>query len=351
MVIQYKCPDCGAGMVFNSQTGKLYCDSCGHSEEIENYNTGDFQEFEEHFHSSTFEGDEVNQYQCNNCGAILLTDKDTTATTCSFCGSPVILGDRLSGALAPSKVIPFSISKSEAEAAFKKWCHHGLLMPKDFKQADRIKSLAGMYVPFWLYDLQGQGEAIAHCTRIHTHDEGDTIVTKTNHFDVYRKVDLRYNNVPADASEKMPDDLMDKLEPFDYNNMKDFNTPYLAGFVSEKYNYTDREMFPRVQQRVTRYIDDYISESIKGYSTKNIINRDYHAKQINAEYALFPVWMVYYDYGHSEYTFAMNGQTGKIAGKPPLSAAKAVSGAAGITLFLFIICRIITVLMGGPLLW
>ena len=150
MVIQYKCPGCGADMVFNSQTGRLHCDSCGHDEEIEGYNTEDFQEFEEHFHSSTFEGDEVNQYQCNNCGAILLTDKDTTATTCSFCGAPVILGDRLSGALAPSKVIPFSISKSEAESAFKKWCHHGFLMPRSFKHADRIKSLTGIYVPFWL---------------------------------------------------------------------------------------------------------------------------------------------------------------------------------------------------------
>ena len=109
MVIQYKCPGCGADMVFNSKTGRLHCDSCGHDEEIENYNAEDFQEFEEHFHSSTFEGDEANQYQCNNCGAVLLTDKETPATTCSFCGSPAIFGDRRSGALAPSKVIPVSI--------------------------------------------------------------------------------------------------------------------------------------------------------------------------------------------------------------------------------------------------
>ncbi|MFG6394997.1 MAG: TFIIB-type zinc ribbon-containing protein [Lachnospiraceae bacterium] len=351
MVIQYKCPGCGADMVFNSKTGKLYCESCGHSEEIEGYESEDFQEFEEHFHTSTFGDDEINQYQCNNCGAILITDKDTTATTCSFCGSPVILGDRLSGALAPSKVIPFSISKREAEAAFKKWCHHGLLMPKGFKQADRIKSLTGMYVPFWLYNLQGQCEAVAHCTRVHTYDEGDSIVTKTNHFDVYRKADLRYNNVPADASEKMPDDLMDKLEPFDYNNIREFNTPYLAGFISEKYNYTDKEMFPRVQQRVMHYMDNYILNSIKGYSAKSIINRDYNTRQISAEYALFPVWVVYYDYGRSEYTFAMNGQTGKIAGKPPISTGKIFGSITGITVLLFAICRIITILMGGPLLW
>ena len=110
-------------------------------------------------------------------------------------------------------------------------------------------------------------------------------------------------------------------------------------------------MFPRIQQRVTRYIDNYVSSTIMGYSTKNIINHDYRARQINAEYVLFPVWMVYYDYDHSEYTFAMNGQTGKIAGKPPLSIGKAAGGAAAITLLLFIICRIITVLMGGPVLW
>ena len=206
------------------QTGRWYCDSCGRSEVIDDYKAGEFKPFEEHFHTSAFDGDEVNQYQCNNCGAILLTDKDTTATECSFCGAPIILGDRLSGVLAPSKVIPFAISKKEAETAFKKWCRHGFFMPKGFKQADRIKNLTGMYVPFWLYDVQGHGEVFAHCTRIHRHDEGDFIVTKTHHYDVYRKIDAKYNNIPADASEKMPDNLMDKLEPFDYSGMKNFNT-------------------------------------------------------------------------------------------------------------------------------
>lgn len=350
MVIQYKCPDCGADMTFDSKTGKLYCGSCGHSEVIENYEVEDFKPFEEKFHTSAFEGDEVNQYQCNSCGAILLTDKDTTATTCSFCGAPVVLGDRLQGALAPSQVIPFSISKKDAEAAFKKWCRHGIFMPKDFKQADRIKSLTGMYVPFWLYDVQGQGEAFVHCTRIRKHEEGSYIVTKTSHYDVYRKIDTRYINIPADASEKMPDTLMDKLEPFDYTNMKKFNTPYLAGFISEKYNYTDKEMFPRAQKRVNSYMDDYISSSIAGYSSVNIINRDYDIRQRSAEYVLFPVWMVYYDYDNLEYTFAMNGQTGKIVGTPPLSKSKVIVSATLATLILFIICRIITVLMGGPLL-
>ena len=100
--------------------------------------------------------------------------------------------------------------------------------------------------------------------------------------------------------------------------MKKFNAPYLAGFISEKYNYTDREMFPRIQSRISNYMDTYMHNSIRGYSSVNFVNRNYNIRQLKAEYALFPVWMVYYDYDHSEYTFAMNGQTGKFVGDLPM---------------------------------
>ena len=109
-------------------------------------------------------------------------------------------------------------------------------------------------------------------------------------------------------------------------------------------------MFSRIQERVTGYMEEYIASSITGYSSVHTVNHECHIMQRSAEYVLFPVWIVYYDYDHSEYTFAMNGQTGKIAGMPPLNKAKAISSMAAVTLLLFIICRIITVLMGGPVL-
>ena len=37
--------------------------------------------------------------------------------------------------------------------------------------------------------------------------------------------------------------LMDKLEPFDYADLKDFNMPYLAGYLAETYNYDSKELF------------------------------------------------------------------------------------------------------------
>lgn len=351
-------------MTFDSTSGMLSCSSCGRKDKIEDIKhtnpedsaddvdevNGDFEDFEEETHSSTFGEGEAAQYQCNNCGAVLITDADTAATTCSFCGAPMILGDRLSGSLAPTKVIPFTISKTEAQETFKKWCKRGLLTPKGFMSAERIKNITGIYVPFWLYDVNGRGEADATCTRVRTYESGDYIYTETKYYDVYRKVDLNYDKIPVDASAKMNDNLMDKLEPFHYDNLKQFNTPYLAGYIAEKYNYTDKELFPRVKERAESYVNSFIDSTINGYSSTTYNNKYIDIKQRRAEYALLPIWMICYDYKQSEHMFAMNGQTGKIVGKPPLSKGKIALWFGGISGVLFIILKVISLLLGGGLL-
>jgi len=361
MVVQYKCPTCGADMAYDSVSGKLLCDSCGRQETIEsmshrNKSEGygsdtqtdasyDSEHSHQHFHE-----EEVKEYHCNNCGAVLLTDKDTTATTCSFCGAGIVISDRLSGNLAPAKVIPFNINKTQAQESFRKWCKKGRLTPKGFMTADRIKSITGLYVPFWLYDVNGRGEADATCTRVKTYERGDYIYTDTSFYHVYRQVNLNYIKVPVDASEKMNDGMMDKLEPYHYKDLKDFQMPYLAGYLAEKYNYDDKDLFPRIQSRVSGYVSNYIRSTINGYSTTTYNHENLNIKQRKAEYVLFPVWMVCYDYKQSEHTFAMNGQTGKIVGKPPISMSKVAAWFAGVSGGAFLLLKIIALLSGGPLL-
>lgn len=333
MVIQYKCPNCGADMAFDSATGMLHCESCGHDEAIENMDQNVHQKDRQmeretyqnwnnvHTHQ-TFSGENTKEYVCKNCGAVIFTDADTTATNCSFCGAAVVLGDRLQGTYAPAKVIPFKISKDEAKQAFRKWCGKGLFTPNDFKPADRIKSITGMYVPFFLYDMHGDAELNATCTKVRTYTRGDYIYTETQYFNVYRNADLTYLKVPADASEKMNDDMMDRLEPFHYNELKDFQMPYLAGYLAEKYNYDEKQLFPRVRSRVEDFADSYLRSTIHGYSTTRVNHEHVNVQPIDTFYTLIPVWMVYYDYDHAEHTFAMNGQTGKIVGTPPISKQK-----------------------------
>lgn len=82
MIIQYKCPSCGADMNFDSKSGNLSCDSCGHQDNI--------ADFEEELIVKTYSGEEAVEYQCENCGAVVTTEPDTTATQCSFCDAAVL---------------------------------------------------------------------------------------------------------------------------------------------------------------------------------------------------------------------------------------------------------------------
>lgn len=377
-VIHYKCPNCGSDMAFDSRTGSLRCASCGRTDNIENMKKHSSSDEDGTFHyemdeddikaadsayeqdyadansgdepsrHSTFQEHEAHEYHCKNCGAVLITEANTTATTCSFCGAGVVLSDRLTGNLAPAKVVPFTISKEQAQEAFKKWCKKGLLTPSGFMTADRIKNITGLYVPFWLYDMNGRGEAEATCTRVRTYSDADWIYTETKYYNVYRKVDLNYSRVPCDASRKMEDGMMDKLEPYHYDNLKAFNMPYLAGYIAEKYDFTDEDMLPRIKQRVGSYVDNYLSSTINGYSSVMYHRKDISIRKKKADYTLLPVWMVCYDYKQAEHIFAMNGQTGKIVGKPPLSKAKIFGWFAGVSAGSFLLFQLLT-LIGGAL--
>lgn len=366
MVIQYKCPKCGANMMFDSLSGMLTCASCGHSIDIQEYAkaeggeyeaeaakdnveemTGEFRDIEEEVSDNTFD-DSVVRYHCENCGAELVVTEDTTATKCSFCDSPMILADRMKGKRAPTKVIPFRISREKAVEGFRKWSKKGLITPGNFASEQRIQDIVGIYVPFWLFDVTGQGEVNANCTRVSHYSSGNYNVTATKHYKVWRKFDLDYERIPADASERMDDTLMDRLEPFRYEDLEDFSAMYLPGFVAEGYNYTDDDLMERVSARVRKYIDEYVRNTMGTYTTVNITDRDYHVMKKKTDYALLPVWMINYSYQNGEHVFLMNGETGKIVGKLPVSKAKVAAWFLGVGGGLFAILRIITeVFLGG----
>lgn len=326
-------------MVFDSESGMLACPSCNRQENIE--------ELPEQYIVSTFSEEETKEYNCENCGAVLITEVETVATMCSFCGAGVVIADRVTADLAPTKVLPFKISKAEAQRAFQKWCRNGLLTPKGFMTADRIKNITGMYVPFWLYDLNNDVKVDAVCTKVRTYTRGDYIYTETRYYKAYRHLNLDYLKVPVDASEKMDDTLMDRLEPFPYNELKSFKTPYLAGFIAEKYNYDDEELFPRAKQKISKYIDSYIRSTFANYSSTSIKNKHIKTNNLNSRYVLLPVWIVVYDFNKMEHTFAMNGQTGKIVGKPPISKRKVAYWFSGIASSTLLILKIASFAMGG----
>ncbi|MFA9376797.1 MAG: hypothetical protein ACERKZ_08580 [Lachnotalea sp.] len=311
-------------MTFDSEKQQLVCPHCNTLKSVE--------EMGSNLDESTME---VKSYHCPTCGAELVTDVNTTATFCNYCGNSALIESRIIQD-RPSAVIPFSTSKEEAKAAYLKWCKKGMLTPKSFITQNTIEKISGIYVPFWVYDYDTEVSLRADCTRVRVERHGDTEYTHTDHFDVYREVKTSYNKVPADASEKMDDDIMDKLEPFNYNSLKQFEIPYLSGFLSEKYSYTSEEMRERVEKRINQYASSAARNTISGYATTNVIYEDIRLNNISAKYILLPVWILNYRYLGKNFVFAMNGQTGKVVGDLPISKAKMTGWFTGITVGAFV---------------
>lgn len=341
MVLHYKCPGCGSDMAYDADTGMLACPACRMQLNI--------QEMEERLEADSAAAETVT-YHCNNCGADLETLAETAATTCSFCGAGVVIADRVAGELSPHFVIPFTISKEEAIKAFKKWCRNGRLTPRGFMTADRIKSITGIYVPFWLYDLNSRVKASAAATKVRTYRRGDYLYTETSHFDVYRELDLYYNMVPVDASVKMDDKYMDLLEPYQYSGLKDFKPAYLAGYLAEKYQFTDDELLRRAKEKISSFINEAVRSSITGYTTVTRLSTDIDSRNMQSRYVLLPVWLIVYDLDNFQHNFMMNGQTGKVIGKPPLSYGKIAAWFGGIAAGTLLALKTLSLAMGGGFL-
>lgn len=204
-----------------------------------------------------------------------------------------------------------------------------------------MDSISGVYVPFFLYDCKSNTAMNAHCTTVRTWRSGNKEYTETRHFEVMRDIDTEFLKVPVDASVKMDNDLMDKLEPFDYSGLKPFAMPYLSGYMAERHSDSEGKLLSRALGRIQRYAEEYVRSTMSGYSTVQVFNSNFQCRDKKVHYVLLPVWVANYDYKGKKYTFAMNGQTGKVVGKPPVSIGKVLAWFGGITAVSFLILLLI----------
>lgn len=358
-VTNYQCPACTGPLHFEGTTGKLECEYCGSAyavEEIEAMYADKEEKAQENFQQAQEKASEKAQqapgeedswvmesgqwspeeaagmraYCCPSCGAEIICDQNTAATSCLYCGNPTVVPGQFSGALKPDYIIPFKLEKEQAIQNLKKYYKGKRFLPKAFTNGNHIEELQGVYVPFWLYDGSANGFAAYNGTRTRTRIEGDYRVTETDHFLAERSGVLEFKRVPVDGSTKMPDAHMDAIEPFDYNELKPFSTAYLPGKLADKYDQSAEQCKGRAVSRVKNSTEAMLRETVTGYETVQKTRFDATVTQGQVRYAMLPVWMLHTKWQDKSYLFAMNGQTGRLIGDLPVSKGKVAAWMAGI---------------------
>ncbi len=332
VIQEYKCPCCGGAIAFDSAIQKMKCPYCDTEFEMETLASYDNElksdqaddmswqmASENEWQEEELSG--LNAYVCKSCGGEIACDENTAATSCPFCGNPVVMMGRFSGALKPDFVIPFKVDKKAAKEALKKHYEGKRLLPKVFKNENHIDEVKGVYVPFWLFDTGANVNMRYKATKVRAWSDNQYDYTETKFYAVSRGGKIGFERVPVDGSSKMPDDLMESIEPFNFSEAVDFQTAYLAGYLADKFDVDAEKSIERANERIRNSAEKAFYETVKGYTTVTKETGSIQLQNGKVTYALFPVWLLSTTWNGQNYLFAMNGQTGKMVGDLPLDKA------------------------------
>ncbi|MBR3475093.1 MAG: hypothetical protein IKH34_08525 [Oscillospiraceae bacterium] len=345
-ITNYQCPACTGPLRYDGASGKLCCDFCGSSytvkeiealykDKLDQAAQADVQQQAaqaaqaqqaEAAGEVSWSDDRIEEgmraYNCPSCGAELICDETTAATSCPYCGNPTVVPGQFHGMLKPDYILPFKLDKEAAKKALREYYKGKRLLPKAFSAENHIEEIKGVYVPFWLFDGQGDADLRFKATKVTSHRSGDYQVTITDHYDVRRAGTVDFSRIPVDGSRKMPDAHMDAIEPFDYRELKPFSTAYMPGFLAERYDVDMEECSKRAKRRASNTTEQIVASTVRGYSSATPVGKNLVLRRGAVKYVMLPVWLLSTRWNGQSFLFAMNGQTGKLVGDLPVSMAR-----------------------------
>lgn len=310
----YKCPNCNGALEYDPASDKMHCAHCGN----------DYFMWELDENEVEPEFMECKVYTCTSCGAELSVSDTEVSTYCAYCGQPTIVYNRVDKTQKPKYIIPFKITKEEAENAIRDKFDKGLFVPSKIKNFESERVI-GIYLPYFLYD-------------VYYVDKLSVIVNKYNHF---IEADCDFMQVCHECSTTVSDELAQDLEPYDLTKLEDFNPIYLSGFYADKSDVLPEMLSNNIFYKCRKMFENEIKNRFHDKEA-NLYgsNPKYEIKGV--EYAFLPVWFMTFQYKNKPYTMMVNGQTGKVVGTIPERKGKAF----GLYIFMTIAIIILSIALG-----
>ena len=342
--VTYKCPNCGAGLIFDAENQNFKCEFCLSAfAEAELFESGRVEE--EAVGTESEFSDEIREYHCSSCGAEVITDKSTVADICYYCHNPIVLSERVSGAFKPSKIVPFKFNKEEAKETFLRYCKKKWFLPKDYFSPEHTDKISGVYYPFYVVDSDTTARMSATAHRVRSWRAGNYRYTETSVFAVKRGGEIHFEDITASALSEEDKAMLEGILPYPLNEHTDFSIPYLQGYTAKKRNLSREDLDGEIRGRMREYAEALLSDTVNGYSSIVSRNTESTCRAEHWEYTLMPIWILTYKRKGKNYTYAMNGSTGKIYGELPVSIPKISLFAGAVAA----VTWLLTFLIGGLL--
>ena len=298
----------------------------------------------------------LHEVKCRNCGAQVAFDASKQLARCAFCGSEYALKASAENGAAhlniqESYIVPLVIDHQKANAIFLKWIAKGFWKPTDLSQRFNKVGSDMVYVPFWVLNASVFTNWNGSYSQTHYRT-----VTKTRQvFRNNRTYDEQYvDNEPYTvwypqngehagnywdficATDALNQGETDKLG-FDGKDFKPLRNEYLHGWQSAQPSVTEQQGIARAEQRMIQWEGAEcrkLTERLENW----VCRFTFHKSSI----VYMPVWTFAYTYNKKSYRAIINGKTGRIFGKKPLSAIKiGIASIIGLAILAIIISWIV----------
>jgi DNA-directed RNA polymerase subunit RPC12/RpoP len=338
----FACDNCGAELRWDPDADALHCEHCQTTRAVPR-GEGVILErpLAEAGAAARGLGRELRVAACQECGARVSFEEASTAASCVYCGSPSVLAQEANrNAIRPESLVPLDVGRAAVEQAFRAWLKGLWFRPAALQKTKRFAAV-GVYVPFWTYDCRVHSDWTADAGYYYWVTEHYTVTvngktqTRTRQVRKIRWVpawgqrDDAYDDVLVHASGGLSEELVEELGAFDTSALVPYRPEYLAGWRAEEYALDLESGWDRAAQHVVREQERRCAGDVPG-DTHRFLRVTNHIADPRWKHVLLPVWSLSYRYRGKVYPVLVHGQTGRVVGRAPWSAAKI----AGLVLFL-----------------
>jgi len=259
----------------------------------------------------------VTKYTCDTCGSVFCTEVGKKVVNCILCGSSSLVAENYNEK-KKLFVIPFSKTLRDAKENYKKKTFWNFLVPFSFKSGKTLKKIEKVFLPAFLANADHEGK-IAFLA-----GDKEKIVYKgkkcseIKRYEVLYNIHLDYKNVLLNASTKITERLFNNLcSVYDCSKLKELTPSSMkdASYVISDVSAAD--MGNKERDKISKYSLLQVRNNI-GHALKKLKSDDSVVKFYDAKEVLIPVYMVNIKYGHKNYQYIMNGQTGESYIKLPI---------------------------------
>jgi LSD1 subclass zinc finger protein len=350
---RFGCSGCGADLEYAPGTFSMKCPYCGNETQIpmeareppKEHAIGELTKLPPTVQSL---GTSTKAIMCKQCGANSQIPADKVSTTCSFCGSGLIVPrEATQNLLKPEGIIPFAFDRNAAHQKFVGWISKGFFRPKQLKKSASLENIRSTYVPYFTYDAQAnsvwRGEAGTYYYTTETYMSGGQRHTRqVRHIRWTFKRgthDQFYDDVLICASKGLSGGLVEKVEPFNTKSPAPYTDQMLAGSEAEEYSIDPRAGWQAAAGRILAREREACSKLLGGDTQRNL-QVSTSLSGITFKHLLLPIYISSYQYKGKSWRFMINGQTGEVVGDRPVDWIKVLAVVGGIIVALIVIARL-----------